>query len=664
MELDNALGRNLLSLKKIMDRFRIYFAASSVLFLVVLAISPFKDFFHEWKWFQYAYNDLVKDLPQKTKPADIGIKQIWVRKLNRVDRCVTCHLGLKENGLHEAKEPFRTHPHIYHDFEEFGCTICHEGQGPATTYKESVGKVKYWDKPIFPKAFMEAACAKCHKENKVNQAPILTLGRKLIEESSCIGCHNINGFRGNWVPSLDGIGSKVNRTWLFNWLKKPKSYFPNSRMPNFQLNDEEINLLTDFLMAQKSFSNNVSLDALPLQLTTATDEEKADLEEIGSTRFREARCISCHRINGKGGTVATDLGRVASKVSKQWLYNYLKNPKHLQPNVEMPRYRLKENELIGVVAYMVSEFVDYEFVEIPASTPDPQYYEKGLALFKKYNCNGCHVLGGVNNSEEMGPELSYVGSKKLYEIDFGKSSIEQSLPSYLYNKLKSPRIFSSSMKMPDYEFTDEEVQAITVALLGSVNDAIPEDLIVKSEPTGTYEPQGEFGKLVNELACFGCHTMYGRGRLIATDLSLESSQAQRKWIEEYFKVPYSLRPVLTERMPNLFLPEEEIKTIADYMEKVFIADSLDITIYEDESSITKGKILYYEKYGCEACHQIESRGGYVGPPLDKIGTRLKAGWIFHWLKNPQAFKPESIEPKNNLTDDEASSLTAFLMSLK
>ncbi|MBI3193459.1 MAG: c-type cytochrome, partial [Ignavibacteriae bacterium] len=511
-----------------MNKFRIYFAVSSVVFLLVLVISPFKDFFREWKWYQYAYNNLVKDLPQKTQPADIGIKQIWIRKMDKVDRCVTCHLGLKEKALIDAKQPFRTHPHIYHDFEDYGCTICHEGQGPATTYKESVGKVKYWDRPIFPKKYMEAACAKCHKESKVKQAPILTLGRKLIEESNCVGCHKIEGYRGNWVPSLDGIGSKVNRTWLFNWLKNPKTYFSTTKMPNFQLSNDEIILLTDFLMAQKSFPNNISLEPLPLQLTTATDEQKTTLEEIGSTRFREARCISCHRINGKGGSVATDLGMVASKVSKQWLYNYIKFPKHLQPNVEMPRYRFSENELIGMVSYMESEFVDFEFTEIPASIPDPAYYEKGLALFKKYNCGGCHELNGMNKSEELGPELSFVGSKKLYEIDFGlrplyetvghrgKSSIEQSLPSYLFNKLKSPRVFSTNMKMPDYEFTDEEAQAITVALLGSVNDAIPEDLIVKSERTGTYEPQGEFGKLVNDLACFGCHTMFGRGRLVAT----------------------------------------------------------------------------------------------------------------------------------------------------
>ena len=102
-----------------MDNLKTYFAISSVVFLVVLAISPLKDFFREWKLYQYKYNDLVKELPQRAKPADIGIKQIWVRELDKIDRCVTCHLGLKEDALREAKQPFRTHPHIYHDFEDF-----------------------------------------------------------------------------------------------------------------------------------------------------------------------------------------------------------------------------------------------------------------------------------------------------------------------------------------------------------------------------------------------------------------------------------------------------------------------------------------------------------------------------------------------------------------
>lgn len=647
-----------------MNKLRLYFAVSSVVFLLVLAISPLKDFFREWKLYQHRYNKLIAELPQRVKPAEIGIKQIWVQKLDRIDRCVTCHLGLKEKALIEVKQPFRTHPRIYHDFEELGCTICHEGQGSATTYAEAIGKVKYWDKPILPTKYMEASCAKCHKEKEVRHAPILTLGRKLIEESNCIACHKMDGFTKQWVPGLDGIGAKVNRRWLVNWLKNPKAYYSKTRMPNFLLSDEETNILADFLMTFRSFPNDLKLEPLPRLLTAASEGEREKLIQLGGTRFREARCISCHTINGRGGHVATDLGKVASKASTEWLLNYIKQPKRLQPGVEMPRYRFNETELAGVIAYVQSEFVDYEMEELPLHTPDPGYYEKGLTLYKKYNCSGCHELGAMKKAEEMGPELRLVGSKKLYEIDFGKADIEQSLPSYLFTKLKNPRIFSTMMKMPSYEFTDEQAQAITAALLGNTTEMIPEELKVWPKPPPTYAPQGAFRKLVDDLACFGCHTMFGRGRLVATDLTLVASQTQRKWIENYFKIPYSLRPILTERMPNLFLSDAEIKILVEYMEKVFIVDSLEREIKIDSSKIAKGRILYYEKYGCQACHQTNLKGGYVGPALDNVGSRLKAGWIFNWLKNPQAFKPESIEPNNNLTDEEAEALTAFLMSLK
>ena len=100
------------------------------------------------------------------------------------------------------------------------------------------------------------------------------------------------------------------------------------------------------------------------------------------------------------------------------------------------------------------------------------------------------------------------------------------------------------------------------------------------------------------------------------------------------------------------------------MEQVCIADSLERDITIDQTKVAKGEILYFEKYGCQACHQIRQKGGYVGPPLDNLGSRLKASWIFHWLKNPRAFKPESIEPDNHLSDEEAEALTAYLMTVQ
>lgn len=659
MELDVAVEGNLL-----MKRLWKVLGLVAIVQFVVLAVSPLKDYFREWKRYQMEYNEYIQNLPQRVKPVELGIRQIWVRKFDRVDRCVTCHLGLSEPALKDAPEPFRTHPQIHHDIKESGCTICHEGQGAATEFKESTGKVTYWDKPILPREYIEASCAKCHKESEVPQAPALTLGRKLIRESNCVGCHKIGGIERQWVPTLDGIGAKVNRAWLVNWLKDPAAYFANAKMPNFLLSDTEASTLADFLMSFKEFADNVPLDSIPRQLASATDVEKASLVELGRTRFREARCISCHAINGRGGYVATDLGKVASKVSAAWLYNYIRDPKRLQPNVVMPRFRFNDRELLAVVAYMQSEFVDYDMAPPPPHTPSPGFYEQGLAIFKQYNCSGCHSLGTITRGEEMAPELTTVGSKKLYEIDFGKSGIDQTLPSYLTTKLLNPRVFSPSMKMPKFNFSKKDAEAVTVALLGNTSEKIPDQFVVRAAQPSMFAPQGAFGRLVNDLACFGCHIMNGRGRLVATDLSLEASQVQRKWLEQYFKIPYSLRPILTERMPNLFLSDEEIKTLTDYMETVFINDSLSHEVESNPSTIAMGRGLFFERYGCQACHQIKEKGGYVGPPLDRVGSRLKPGWIFHWLKKPQALKPATIEPNNNMSDAEANAITAYLMTLK
>jgi mono/diheme cytochrome c family protein len=659
VELDVALEGNLL-MKKLWS----VFGVVAILFFLVLAVSPLKDYLQEWKRYQAGYNQYVETLPQRVKQVESGIRQIWVQKLDRVDRCTACHLGLKEPALQNAPQPYRTHPRMFHDIEEFGCTVCHEGQGAATEFKESIGKVKYWDKPILPREYMEASCAKCHKEADVPQAPVLNLGRTLIRELNCTGCHKMGGIEKAWVPTLTGVGSKVNRAWLVNWLKNPPGYFAKTEMPNFLLSDEEANTLADFLMSFKQSADDAPPDSIPQQLASATEAEKSKLAELGSTRFKEARCISCHAINGKGGYVATDLGKVASKVDAAWLYNYIRNPKRLQPNVLMPRYRFSEQEVLGIVAYMQSEFVDYDMVQPAPHTASPGFYEAGLALFKKYNCGGCHSLGRVAGGEETAPELTSVGSKKLYEIDFGKLGIDQTLPSYLTTKLLNPRVFSESMKMPRFSLSEKEAEAITVALLGNTSEKIPEEFIIRPAPQSNFAPQGEFGWLVNDLSCLGCHVMNGRGRLVGTDLSLEASQAQRKWIEGYFKVPYSLRPVLTERMPNLFVSDAEIKTLTDYMELAFVGDSLQQNVTSDPATVATGRGLFFERYGCQSCHQINGKGGYVGPPLDKVGSRLNAGWISHWLKNPQSLKPATIEPNNNLTDAEANALAAYLMTLK
>jgi mono/diheme cytochrome c family protein len=77
-----------------------------------------------------------------------------------------------------------------------------------------------------------------------------------------------------------------------------------------------------------------------------------------------------------------------------------------------------------------------------------------------------------------------------------------------------------------------------------------------------------------------------------------------------------------------------------------------------------GKKLYTNKYGCNGCHSIGEEGGKVGPALDRAGFRLNGTWVYRWIKNPQAMKPETRMPALGLSDADAKAVTLYLSTLR
>ncbi len=668
MGVDLALARHLLTKASGMNMeannlSRLY-AVVSLLFLLVLAVSPMKDYFTEWRAYQNRYNRLLANQPKRFKPIEVGIKQIWNKELDRVDRCTSCHLGVEETELVDAEPPFRPHPRVYHDLNDFGCTVCHQGQGLATSKQKAHDGRPFWEEPLLPRENIEAGCGKCHQEENVPEAPVLSSGRRLLKDYNCAGCHKIGHLQPGYAPSLDGIGDKTSWSWLVRWLKDPKAFRPDTKMPDFKLSDDEAEALADFLMTFKRYPNGTRLQPLPPELQEEYPPD-AWVEE-GKTLFRQARCISCHLVEGKGGPLAPDLAKVASKARPAWLYSYLLNPRAFQPDVPMPQYGFTPEQAAKVTAYMMSEFVDWDAPEdTVVHTPDPDFYRKGLALFNKYNCGGCHALSGVQVVENMGPDLTDVGDRHLYQLEFGATDIPRTLPAYIYHKLKNPRQFLESARMPVYDFSEEQLQALTTALLARSEATLPPRYTVTPTPPSSYTPQGAFGRIVRKYACLSCHVIQGRGFRLATDLTREGSLAQRAWLEQYFKVPYSMRPLLTERMPNLFMSNDEIQTVVDYFDMVLHDDAVDSVRFDwrKPNLIAEGRALFHETYGCQACHQVQGRGGYVGPLLDLTGRRLTPGWVYSWLKNPQKYVPDTLDPNAGLSDREARAITAYLMSL-
>ena len=420
-------------------------------------------------------------------------------------------------------------------------------------------------------------------------------------------------------------------------------------------------------MSFKSFSNGVKLDSLPEIYIKNKDND--NFITLGKTRFSEARCISCHAVEGKGGHLAPDLAKIASKATAAWIFNNIKNVQLLQPGVEMPQYGFSSEEIAAVTAYMESEFVDRDAPKdtVAVHQPPANFFEQGIALFNQYNCGGCHDLSSEKVSQNRGPDLTAIGSKKIYQIDFGTTDIPHTLYDYIDAKIRSPRTFGGSTRMPEYQLNKANNQAITAVLLSWQNEPLPMEFVRTAPPPPNYDPQGKVGQIIQKYSCLKCHTINQTGGTIAPDLSVVGSQLQQKWVEGYFKVPYSLRPVMEERMPNLFIAEDEIETLTDYFFKVLISDRplCRQTSWDNSAeAIARGQGLFSEKYGCQSCHIVGGNGGYVGPPLDKTGDRLQTGWIYKWLLNPQKYKPETLEPRAGLSEAEAKDLTAYLMSLK
>jgi mono/diheme cytochrome c family protein len=84
---------------------------------------------------------------------------------------------------------------------------------------------------------------------------------------------------------------------------------------------------------------------------------------------------------------------------------------------------------------------------------------------------------------------------------------------------------------------------------------------------------------------------------------------------------------------------------------------------EETKLAVRGKQLYFNKYGCNACHKIGDSGGEVGPPLDRAGFRLNSTWVYRWIKYPQSMKPYTKMPNLGVSDDDAKAIMFYLKTL-
>lgn len=682
---------------KVPSRMRFLFALSSVVFVAVLAVSPVKDLRREWKQYKRDYVRYAQAHPDtKRLLADYhpGIDQIWIPEMNVVDRCTTCHQGTTQASLADASvpQPFRAHPAIPHRVKDWGCVICHRGQGAATEVAEAHETTLAWEQPLLPSRYIQGACGACHRGN-LPETPRLNRGRQLLAQFNCVGCHRLQGIERPAMlgPDLTNLGTKLTREWLYKWLKEPRTIVDSSgnvtvngyeteeepRMPKFRLTEQELRGLSAYLSSLRS--KPVEVYQFNPQVVAAW-EKKPDLVEQGEVRFRQMFCSTCHSLAvtraGEtkliGGDIGPELTKVGSKVDPDWLTAWLRDPQGYLPHAEMPRYLWSDEDLFKVTRYITAKLTDPDLLsDVPKlAAPKPEEMQLGRRLFLEKGCASCHVIQGVTPQKDFGPDLSNLGGKNVSQLEFGQAKIPRNLLAFIQAKVTDPASVNPAARMPQYHLNSVDLEALTTALLamtGTPSASGMERLIV-SHPQAEFHPAGAFGEVYERYKCYACHRFNGYGGDLAPDLSYEGSRAQRPWMIAFLKNPQTLRPTLIFRMPQFNMTDQEASILADYLGMVFQSPAVNPAGVNQKEFMPQlastGKQLYEVKYQCRACHTIGSTGGYVGPNLSNVGNWMTPAWIEAWLKNPQALAPGTIEPRRALTEDEVKALTAYLLTLR
>ncbi len=490
-------------------------------------------------------------LQNKTEAWTPKILQINVPEANIVDRCESCHMGIREPVKLTAaamslkgKKPddyaraFTSHPEPdllkIHDPEKYGCSPCHQGNGRATTSIEKAhGTYEHWLWPLFTRGNMEAGCQSCHAADMVlvsnDVGWTLSDGKDLFRQRGCVGCHRYEGYdkepedllsvgqqikqleqekKDNFKqaselmkqadkaetndeanrmndravalkvtnskldlrivlldrstksllqdmkkvgPNLKDVRLKLNPNWIPVWLKKPSDFRATTKMPNFRLNDDQINAISAYLW------QSALTDSLP--------QHKPGSAAHGKELFETRGCLACHSIGEgdqlQGGTFAANLTRVGEKDNYDYLVRWVHNARErtrpycpyekkdigpedykkkglpyvfdldhsrcpndghelqVQNMTVMPSLRLTPQDAEDVASYLItlkksdsSAYPDAPFMN------DPNLKDEGKKWIKHFGCAGCHEISGLEDEGRIGTELTIEGSKPIERLDF------------------------------------------------------------------------------------------------------------------------------------------------------------------------------------------------------------------------------------------------------
>lgn len=95
------------------------------------------------------------------------------------------------------------------------------------------------------------------RDNSANLTESAIRGKKIWETRNCIGCHTLLGEGAYFAPELGNVYKRRGPDFIRAWMAAQPTGAPGRRqMPQFNLNEKEMNDLVEFLKYSSEINTN------------------------------------------------------------------------------------------------------------------------------------------------------------------------------------------------------------------------------------------------------------------------------------------------------------------------------------------------------------------------------------------------------------------------
>lgn len=356
----------------------------------------------------------------------------------------------------------------------------------------------------------------------------------------------------------------------------------------------------------------------------------------GSWVFGSRGCVTCHAINGLGGTVGPDLAR-ARRVRSFYdlaadMWNHFPGMVARMRELGIEPPRLNSREMGDLIAFLAT--VNY--------FAPPGNAARGRRLFSEKACVRCHQIAGSGGA--VGPGLDFVA---LVGSPFQVAAA-------MWNHGPAMRAKMDSLGIARPTFTAAELTDL-IEYLRSASPGIPQG------PVYLLPGRVDLGRRwFAEKNCVTCHSIAGRGGRVAPDLA---EQRRHLSVLGFAAAMWNKAPAMTRAMRarGVQVPQLDASQLADLAAYLY-----SVEYFRETSNPGAGRAVV-ERKGCLGCHSLDGRGGREAIDLTKVTGLDSPGAIIAamWNHGRVVASRQGGAPRwPRFRADEMSDLAAFLLSLE